>query len=689
MIPSRFHPHFVRWLFLLCMGMAFAGCQQWDLATKALEDRPPPAAEAFASPNPVVRKEALRWWSEAVEGDTLPPLPAEAMSLQRDPDPRVRGEFALALGRGVDPAAVETLLAMLADQDLQVRLAVLDALGRVPAQPNQEDNIREVLATRLKEDLGYGEKIRATAAMALARRHCWNEVAAAANDRSFRVRLALAEQLSEREYPLQTSSSAEQPASEIDDDSEAVRDNLDSADAIVANEAQRKLAAQLIGDSHPAVQQAAVAAISAWPLAEAAPLWLSVLNHDVFQTRAAAYKRLSARWPAAKGFPFDARFAPERTLRWQELNAQWELTAAQLAAAESSASPKAIQTVSHQRRVASSVPPATVDKLRRLLRSMQQPGADAADQREWKLQLANVGPDLLPALEQLHESEPHLLGEFLFREVLPEQSPAYRALDELASGSVETRRRAARSLETLVKTQPLTPLAAARLATLAEAEQDALVWHSLLQVASTPSGGQRPDLPDRFWQLALEQPHSGVRRWACELVGQLNRPQLAAALAPLAHVEDATVSRAAAKALSNLGPGATPETLESLLAANDHATRVAAAASLCKAGMHSGAAALSRLSYDSDPAIRQQVAEAIGELGDRQHLSILMRFLDDARNVQRAALLALPKVVGVDESLRAPSSNGAPPTTTEQIATWKAWYERENRTQLRIIPPSE
>src|SRR5690606_37783800 len=145
------------------------------------------------------------------------------------------------------------------------------------------------------------------AAATLVQRRYWPEVAMAAEDRSFRVRTAVAWQLGGRDSVLPrsaSSSTANAPPLKFDDE-----DHLE----------RKKLAELLIADKHPAVQQATIAAVAAWPLSEAGALWMTALESEVFQTRAAAYKQLAARWPAAQGFPFDARLAVERTIKLKAL----------------------------------------------------------------------------------------------------------------------------------------------------------------------------------------------------------------------------------------------------------------------------------------------------------------------------------------------------------------------------------
>ncbi len=740
-------------LLVLPLG---AGCQSLQLPAVptaqplAALSPAPPATDAFTDARGTVRREALAWWSQAPRNAERTPLPDVALPLQRDPDPRVRAEFAEAVIRSGHSQAVPMVLSMLDDQDIQVRLAALSALGNLPHDHPQRERACDALAVRLNEQSGHGEKIRAAAAGALARLGQWDEVRVCLDDSSWRVRLAVAQQLSNNPH-----------------------------DALPVDIGER-----LVRDTHPAVQRQLIDAVAAWPVAEAVPLWLVALESDAYQTRVAAHGHLSKLWPAAAEFPYDARSAVERESALAALNARWEQESQKIIAAaeqakvelarqddrsqprgtlwtsvasgsQGTAQPVAndvgaaptnaasdgaagngpaatanqARTVSTDRGARTSdsrnsesdssdastdsadgtsaaadmppgsasavrpaafqpvseraVSPQALATLRQLLRTMQSRGVDVKQRQDWAMQLTNLGDDLLPLLEALH-GERVPVPEFVYQDVLPEMSPIFRSLAELSSPAVDVRRRAAVSLRAAAQAMPLSPLAIDRLASLAEAEQDALVWQSLVDAAgASGTGDGAVQAPDRFWRLALEHPQSEVRRRACEHVGRLRRVRVADALATLADDEDSLVARAAARALGHLGPQTDSAALEKLLASRDHGVRVEAAASLCKAGMHAGEAAIARLSYDPDPKVRMQVAEVIGELSEEQFIPILIRFLDDARSVQRAALLALPKVAGRDVAAAATASDGTPPTIAQQVAAWKAW-ENERRLSVRI-----
>ena len=715
-------------LSMLLVLSAASGCQSLELPAATLADSlnapvtAPPTVDAFTSTNATERREALAWWSQAPANASRAPLPDTALPLQRDPDPRVRAEFAAAVIRSGHNDAVPMVLSMLDDQEIQVRLAAIAALGTLRSDHPQRQRACDALLARLQEQSGHGEKIRAAAAGSLAQLGRWDDVRPCLDDPSWRVRLAVAQQLSTA-----------------------------PSDALPTD-----IAARLVHDQHPAVQRQVIDAVAAWPAAESVPLWLTALESEAYQSRVAAHGHLAKLWPAASEFPFDARSAAERDTALAALKARWEhegaaVIAAQQAQAQvarapaqlgaarppatqwtsttagstppaspantatgtatsgdqspATASPvatdkqdhmttappesgaSAVVPASYQQAVVPAVSPETLSKLRLLLRTMQNRTPDQRQQQDWAQQLGNLGDDLLPALEALHRDRVPI-PEFIYEEVLPQHSVVFRSLADLSSPAVDVRRRAAVALRAASQAQPLSPLAIDRLATLAEAEKDALVWQALVDAAGiSGSGVGAAQASDRFWQLALEHPQSEVRRRACEYVGRLQRAKLASSLAKLADDRDSHVARAAARALGQLGPQADTAALEKMLASRDRSVRVEAAAALCKAGMHAGEAAISRLSYDPDPQIRMQVAEAIGELADEQFIPILIRFLDDARSVQRAALLALPKVTGRDMAAANTGTDGTPPTIAQQVAAWKTW-DSERRLNVASDEPA-
>jgi HEAT repeat protein len=117
--------------------------------------------------------------------------------------------------------------------------------------------------------------------------------------------------------------------------------------------------------------------------------------------------------------------------------------------------------------------------------------------------------------------------------------------------------------------------------------------------------------------------------------------------------------------------------LRQLLATPNEPLRVDAAAALARFGDPSGVDALGQLAYSRDVAVRQQVAQAMGDLADPRFTPVLIRMLDDHLTVRRVALAALTKVTGHD----APHPDNQPPrNTAERIALWKDWFQRQDNS---------
>jgi HEAT repeat protein len=132
------------------------------------------------------------------------------------------------------------------------------------------------------------------------------------------------------------------------------------------------------------------------------------------------------------------------------------------------------------------------------------------------------------------------------------------------------------------------------------------------------------------------------------------------------------VVRAAAAALGACEHVPDVQPLKRLLHASDKELRVEAAVALTRVGSSSGPAALERLSYDSEEAVRHHVVTAIGQLGDAHHAPILIRLLDDTPSVRRAVLEVLPKIADNPP----PGSAGRSPESMAQL--WKDWHLRQN-----------
>lgn len=455
------------------------------------------------------------------------------------------------------------------------------------------------------------ELVRAEAVVALASRGQERLVLDAAKDESWRVRLAVAKQL--QRFPTRSAAA---------------------------------VAMEMLEDSSAPVQQQAIASIGDWPLDRSGPILLEAMAQVVYSTRKSAAEQLADRWPPAGEFPVDG--PPERRqeildrLR-QEFRGQIGFVdEAALAGATAAAGPA----------------PETVARVEHLLR--QQAAAD----------LRALGPSAVDALEHLSLDRQQRLPETVYREVLSPLSPAFAAMEDLRSDNAAARRRAAGRLAELASKQPLRRLALARLAELAVAETDPLVWQSVL--AAVAADGTEPAI--RLAAAAIGHPAPEVRRRACEHLAAHPDPGHAALLLPALNDPHDTVAATAAKALGCMGRMDDTGPLRQLLASANEMVCLEAALALTRLGDDAGEAALERLSYSGDEAVRRRVAAAMGEVPRPAFVPALIRLLDDRQSIRVTALASLPKVAGRD--VAGPAGQPAP-RMTEQIERWKRWHDQE------------
>ncbi len=262
------------WALCVSAGLILPGCSSWPAVRpweplwssvqesgtdKAPSDDLHERLEALRSPIARRRLEALQAWSESPPN----PLPTELLDLRTDPNPQVRATVLTILARARSPQALAYLTVALHDTDLQVRTAAIAALGELGG-PEAQAALEDVLKTQT-------EVLRAAAVTALANLGAYQAAMEAANDRSWRVRLAVARTLRH-----------------------------------AANRQGFALAQRLLDDPSVGVQQEAVKAVATWPLAQAGPLLLEAMGRNCYTTRKTACQELSSQWPPASQFLVDA-----------------------------------------------------------------------------------------------------------------------------------------------------------------------------------------------------------------------------------------------------------------------------------------------------------------------------------------------------------------------------------------------
>ena len=213
-------------------------------------------------------------------------------------------------------------------------------------------------------------------------------------------------------------------------------------------------------------------------------------------------------------------------------------------------------------------------------------------------------------------------------------------------------------------------LATARLAQQIAAEEDQLVWQSVLTAIA--DDGSEPAA--RMACTAAGHRSAEVRRRACEYLAAHPDPRHAPVLLPLLEDANHGVLCEAAWALAAAGREEDRQPLRELLPHNSESLRLEVATALAGAGDPFGKRELVRLAQSRDPAIRRRAAEAMGQLGDRVFASTLIGLLEDRGSVCREALAALPAVVGHDV---AQGTDGNHVPTTQRIQLWKQWARQQ------------
>ncbi|MGA2060311.1 MAG: HEAT repeat domain-containing protein [Thermoguttaceae bacterium] len=573
--------------------------------------------EALRSPAADVRLEALKAYAASPEKT----LPIEAVDLRTDGDWRIRAAALEAIASRRHPQAADYLSSGLTDGDARVRQSAIASLGIL--------GTTEALATLQKMLKDPNDAVRAQAVSALAAAKVEGPVIDAAADQSWRVRRKAADALAL--FPDQKAESAAQ---------------------------------RLLDDGSSEVQLAAVRAIEAWPLERSGPILLAAMSKPAFITRKTAAEELIVKWPAAKEFPLEG--PPER--RAEVLNKLNQAFRGQFSTALGDCPDfrghRAEGMVGENGTVPFGLPlkkasPEQVAEVERLLREMNLKA------------LADYGPALVDALEQLHFDRKQLLPEEIYRDVLSKYGHVYAALDQLASADLAERRRAAEELAELSGKQPPGRLAIARLSQLVAKEQDALVWQSAMQAISDDPSQPAIDLA----YTAIGNVSAEVRRRACEHLAAHPDPAHVPVLIPALEDKDHAVICAAARALAATGNMSDTKPLRNLLGSMNEDIQLEAALALTRLGDQSGKPALERLAYSRDPAVRARTAQAMGDFPDTAFTATLIHLLNDTQTVARAALSSLPKVVGEDV---AQTPGQAPATSTEQILRWKHWHERQS-----------
>jgi HEAT repeat protein len=600
----------------------------------------PRFAAALSSPAASVRREALL----ALAGFASGPLPPNISRYVGDPDTSVRRAALHTLAVRQHPEAFELLRQSLLDQDLLVRLAATAELGRLGG-PQAVAELRRIAETGT-------ELMRAAAVGALVAAGDDQIGPTAVGDKSWRVRRAL--------VPILDRKSAQPP---------------------------KDLAERLVADANTDVATAAVEAVGHWPLELSAPILLSGMEGRAYLTRKAAALQLAKMWPPAADFEIEAA-SPRRAAEMEQLRAKWRSDSMASGTTPATTRPpkEKIQTKSASNASNAKQFEANAREVGRLISQLQSP--TTAEARAAAMQaLVAFGPELPDLLGEASLTLSAPMPDDIFTVALPAASPEFAQIARLRSSDVRERRNAAAAIESETRNpsaangprKPLSRLALQRLAELMIGESDSLVWSSIFQALADDN--REPAVQLAY--AALSHPAPEVRRRACEYLAAHPYSWHAALLTQSLADSSQAVVEAAVRAIGRLPALEDPKPLEAILAAEDHALRVEAGESLARLGYPSGVAALERLGYDPAPKVRRLAAAAMGRVGDRSFVPVLVHLLDDRPDVKQAALAAMPHAAGRDlpppNTLSAgtePGSESRAVAETDQsrIQRWKDWY---------------
>jgi HEAT repeat protein len=532
-------------------------------------------------------------------------LPIEATDLRTDSDPRVRAAALTAIAAQKHPQALDYLQQGLTDLHFTVRQAAIGGLGALGG-PEASAALKEQFQNR-------SDGIRSEVVLAFALMKDKQALLAAVGDTSWRVRLKAVEAL-----------------------------------AAFPDDATAAAIEKLLDDVSGEVQKAAIHALEAWPLERSGPILLAAMSKPAFSVRKAASQQLAQRWPPAAKYSVDAP-ADRRAQILQDLDVQFhsQFATAEQKSKESHASQNRKQPVS----------PKSLAEVETML---------AAGDIE---ALIAYGPSLIDVLEAMRFERKRTLSEAVYREVLPKIRAEFITLDHFISPEAIERRSAARELQAIAAKQPFCRLAWDRLAGLMAAENDDMVWLSVLQAVANESS---PEVITIIY-AGMSHSSSEVRRRACVYLAAHPDRRHVPVLLPALEDPQLLVVCAAVEALAAGGmDDSTP--LRRLLNSTSDEIQVAVATALTQLRDPAGKPALERLAYSNDPQIRARVARSMGEYPDPAFIPILIHLLNDKANVTHAALASLPQVVGEDQ---AKSANQPPASTAEQISRWKRWYDRQ------------
>jgi len=552
--------------------------------------------------------------------------PATCIACRYDPDPQVRWNFGRWMGVVGHPESLDILKAQLHDVDIRVREEALTSLAELGTEAARDELRAQVARSR--------DKVRAAAVRSLA---SWGiaEITPFARDESYLVRGTVAELL------------GREPCVEA---------------AVLLQE--------LMIDSNPSVQSAALAAGAQWPDTLAIPLLLQGMRDSSAETRKDCFQQLMKRRSVRTLYRFDA--SPEERAR----------AVAQLILEENLPANYLDRISQAGLRTAAKVDELHAAEVHGLLADLNANSPGTPSYEATLERLLNLTPADLPILEEHLLSTSASSSSVLVRSVLPRLSPVYAAIVELQSADVPVRRHGAGTLSQIGQGTSLSPLALRLLREHLAQEQDRWVWRaSLAAVAadSTEESGQ-------IALLAVNHAWPDIRELGCEHVGRHGQPREALWLLPLLDDPNKSVQLAAIRAMGNChnpivldglaesSGGTRRRGLREYLSHPDKTLQFAAVSSMSRLGDAQGMQELVRMSYHQSAQSREEAVRQMGLTGQSQFVGHLINlaWTESHDSVRRAILESLDRLVSADKR---PAGLSQAASYDDKIRLWAAWWQ--------------
>ncbi|MBT6155024.1 MAG: HEAT repeat domain-containing protein [Planctomycetaceae bacterium] len=577
--------------------------------------------------------------------------PETIINCREDSDPTIRRTFGrwaavVKYRRGVTDAS-SILETQLDDRHTQVRLDALESLGWL-GTPSARKTLREQ-AQRPEAT------IRAAALGGLSR---WGveELAPFVADQSSPVRQVVAKKLAH--YPSTRSYFVMQ---------------------------------DLLRDEDLQVQAAAVTSLDNWRDDPALTLLLVALRDSSGPTRRLAFQQLRRRRPIDDAFSdFNSPRHEQRTRAVADLGSRLDvpLHFSDSVGVETFGSPHKPNALFVR----------DVESLLQVVTAADQfPGsprhADAVSQ------LMKLQRDDLPIVEQFLLKQRAGDTGFVYRKLLPRLSSAHAALNEMEYPDLQRKRRGARQLREAASSESLSRLVVRRLLLQLDSRQDVLIWHDAMTAVMHDATDDHAQVALR----ALNDDRADVRFLGCEYILRHPRPQYANWLQQLQLFgdPDQRVRLVAVKAAGLCGnPNVLQERagkrnssdteqntaarnpgLRSLLTNQNADLRIAAVIAMARLGDRLGMQELSRLSLSTEPRIRIQAIQAMGETDSTWFIEPLIRrgWTERHIDVRRAILSSLDQLTLPGKR---PANLVDENSYDAKIKKWHEWWGTGHRSRI-------